>query len=508
MSRPLRSPIPRFVGSWTAALLLAGALASAGSRADDLAAKAEVAKEAMASGRYAAAASLYGEIVKALPNEAGMQMNLGLALSMAGRAKEAIPHLQTALKLSPDLLPAALFLGAGYLELAQPAKAVPPLQKFVAAQPDHQDARRMLADALLALERWGRAAEHYRVLTEQAPTDPKAWYGLERSYEGLSGDAYAALEQATPDSPYLALLVAQASVAQERDKSAFPLLREAIAKNTRPAEAHEALAQIYERAGHPDWAAVEHERAKAVPPPDCRTVTLECRFRAGRYQEVLEAARPLRTAESRYWTSRAADVLARQAFERLTALPPSPESALVNVEVLRGQRRYAQSTEALAKAAEAWPEDRRIRREQARLLSMNRQYAAARPLLEQLVKAEPESAEINLLLGEVLLGLKEPAKAIPHLEKAVLADPGVLRARSALGRACLDDAQASRAIPHLEAALPTDDDGSLHFQLARAYRETGQAEKATRALQAFQELRQAHEARLEGEKQEFEITPP
>ena len=492
-----------------AVLVCAGGSAHAAAPSEELAAKAQQAREAMAGGRFADAAAFYGEIVQALPNEAGMRMNLGMALSMAGRLHEAVPHLQTALKLKPDLLPASLFLGAAYAELGQPAKAVAPLQKFVAAQPDNRDARRMLADSLLSLERWDPAARHYRALTQQAPDDPKAWYGLERSYEGLSRRAFETMQQSTPDSPYVSLLVAQAMVAQERDKSAFPLLREAIAKKTRRAEAHEALAQIYERAGHADWAAVERGRAKAVPTPDCRTApSLECDFRAGRYQGLLDAARPLRTAESRYWTSRAADVLAREAFDRLAALPPSPEAALVHVEVLRAQRRYLQSKEELQKAASSWPDDTRIKREQATLAFIAREYAEARPLLEELLREEPGSAELNLLLGESCLELKEAAKAILPLEKAVAADPALLRARAVLGRAYVEDGQAARAVPHLEAALSTDEDGSLHFQLARAYREIGQAEDAARTLAAFQDLHKAYEARLESDKEEFAITPP
>ena len=489
-------------------LQLAAGQASAAPSADELAARAQQAKQAMATGRYGEAASLYGEIVRALPNEAGMRMNLGLALSMAGRAREAVPQLQAALKLKPDLLPASLFLGACYVELGQPAKATLPLETFLAAQPDHHDGRQMLADALLALERWGQAARHYRVLAQRAPDDAKAWYGLERSYEGVSREAFETLERTAPESPYLSLLVAQVAIAEERDKSAFPLLREAVARNVRPAEAHEALAGIYERAGHPDWASVEREKAKGVPQPDCRAASPECAFRAGRYQEALEAARPLRTAESRYWTSRAADALAREAFDRLTALPPSAEAALVNVEVLRAQRRYEQSKEALARATAAWPDDPRLRREQATLLFIARRYAEARPLLEELLKREPDSAEYNLLLGESWVETKEPATGIPNLEKAVAAEPKLLRAHAVLGRAYLEDGQAARAIAHLEAALPTDEDASIHFQLARAYRETGQAEKATAALQAFQEFRKAHESRLESEKQEFAITPP
>ena len=501
--------LPRFLapGVLTAFLLAAGRV-SAAPPPEDLAARAQQGKEAMAAGRFDEAATLYGAIVQALPNEPGMRMNLGMALSMAGQLQEAIPHLQTALKLKPDLLPAALFLGAAYTELGQPAKAVEPLQRFVAAQPDHREARQMLADALLTLGRWEPAACHYRALTQQVFDDPKAWYGLERSYEGLSRRAFETLQETAPGSPYLSLLVAEAMVARERDKSAFPLYREAIAKKTRPAEAHEALARIYERAGHPDWAGVERDKAKAIPPPDCRTASLECDFRAGRHQNVLDAARALGTAESRYWTSRAADVLAREAFDRLTALPPSPEAALVRVEVFRAQRRYAESKEELQKAVSAWPGDPRIRQELVSLLFIAREYAEARPLLEELLKQEPDSAELNLLLGEAWLESKQPAKAIPRLEKATEVDPKLVRARALLGRAYVEDGQAARAVPHLEAALPTDEDGGLHFQLARAYRETARPDAAARTLAAFQELRKAYEARLESDKEEFAITPP
>jgi predicted Zn-dependent protease len=489
-------------------LLMGVALAAASPQSDDLALKALRGKEAMAAGRFDEAASLYGAIVQALPNEAGMRLNLGMALSMAGRPREAVPQLQAALKRQPALLPASLFLGAAYTELGQPARAVEPLQSFVAAQPEHREARQMLADALLSLERYEPAGHHYRVLSEQDPQGPKAWYGLGKSYEGLSRRAFETLQTSAPGSHYLLLLVAQGMVAQERDKSAFLLLREAIAKKPGLAEAHEALAQIYERSGHPDWARLEREKAKALPPPDCRTASLECDFLAGRHQKVLEAVRPLRTAEGRYWTSRAAGELAREVFDRLEALAPSPEAALVRVDILRAQRRYLQSKEELQKAALAWPDDLRIRREQATLHFIAHEYREARPLLEELLKHEPDSAELNLLLGEAWLGSKEPAKAIPYLERSVGDDPKLLRARAVLGRAYIEAGQAERAIPHLEAALPSDEDGSLHFQLARAYRETGRADQATRTLEAFQEIRRANEARQQAEKEEFAITPP
>jgi len=501
--------LARFLaGGLLAALLGAGRPVSAVQPPEELAAKAQQGKAAMAAGRFDEAAALYRVIVKALPNEPGMLLNLGMALSMAGRPREAVPHLQTALKLQPDLLPASLFLGASYVELGRPAKAVESLQKFLSAQPEHAEARRMLAGAELALERYDAAARDYRLLSGEAPQDPRAWYGLGKSYEGLSQKAFETLQVSAPESPELLLLAAQGLVSQERDKSAFLLYREALAKKPGLAEAHEALARIYERSGHPDWAQVEHEKAKAFPATDCRTASLECEFRAGRYQKVLEAARPLRTAESRYWTSRAAGELARAAFTRLAQLPPSPEASLVRVHVLRAQRRYLESKEELQQAALAWPEDRRIRREQATLHFIAHEYAEARPPLEELLRHEPDSAELNLLLGESWLESKQPSKALSPLEKAVREDPKLLRARAALGRAYLEAGEATRAIPHLEAALPSDEDGSLNFQLARAYRETGQSDRATRTLETFQEIRRANEAREQSDKEEFAITPP
>ncbi|MCG6928473.1 MAG: tetratricopeptide repeat protein [Acidobacteria bacterium] len=489
-----------------AVLPLAGAVPSAAQPSADLAARAQRGQAAMNAGRFDEAARIYGELVQAVPGEAGLRLNLGMALSMAGRPREARPHLEAALESGrPELVPAALFLGSVYLELGQPARAVEPLETFLAAQPGNREARRMLADALLHLERHGEAARHYRRLTEQAPEDPGAWFGLGRSYEGLSQKAFEELGTLAPESPEILLLVAEALVAQERDKRAFQLYREALDKRPGLAEAHEALGEIYERGGHPDWAAAERAKVRSLPPPDCASARLECDFEAGRYVEVVAAARSLQTAEGRYWLSRAAGELARDAFSRLEGLGPSPEATLVEVQVLRSQRRYAESKEALQKAEEAWPGDLRIRQELAKLLFIGREYEAARPLLEELLSRQPDSPEAHLLLGELWVEQRKPEEAIPHLEKAAVAGPLQLRARAALGRAYVDAGQAEKAIPHLEAALPTDEDGSLRFQLARAYQATGQTDRAREMRQEFQEIQRSQERTQE---EDLVLTPP
>ena len=478
MCRKDTAPLVAFGCCLLAACFLASAAASASPSSDDLAAKAQRGKEAMAAGRFDEAASLYAEITQALPKEPGMLLNLGMALSMAGRPREAVPRLEAALRLRPDLLPAALFLGAAYLELGEPARAVEPLQKVVTGQPDNQEARRRLADALWTLERFEPAIQHYRALSEQAPQDPRAWYGLGHGYEGVAQNALGRLQRSAPESELVLLLVAQTMADEGRDDSAFRLYREALAKRPGLAEAHEALARIYERTGHPDWAAVLREQMRGIAPPDCRSLTLECDFRAGRYPSVLASAQTLRTAEGLYWQARAARELAGEAID------------------------------ALKKAAETWPEDSRIGRELATMLVRTGDAEGARPILEGLLKREPDSAELALLLGETWLKLQQPAKAVPLLEGAVRRDPKLLPAQAALGRAYAEAGDMARAIPALRAALETDRDGSLHYQLARAYRATGRPELASQALAQFQEIRKSAEAEAQSVREEFRITPP
>jgi tetratricopeptide (TPR) repeat protein len=494
----------------TAWLLAGGAVSARPSTVDDLAAKAQKGREAMAAGRFDEAAALYAEITRALPKEPGMLLNLGMALSMAGRPREAVPRLEAALRLRPDLLPASLFLGAAYLELGEPARAVEPLQKVVTGQPENQEARRRLADALWTLERFEPAIQHYRALSEQAPQDPRAWYGLGHGYEGLAQNALGRLQRSAPESELVLLLVAQTMADEGRDDSAFRLYREALAKRPGLAEAHEAIARIYERTGHADWAAVEREQARGIPSPDCRSPTLECDFRAGRYPSVLASAQALGTAQGLYWQSRAARELAGDAFGHLDQLPPSPEATLRRVEALRSRKRTlaGEAIDALKKAAETWPEDSRIGRELATMLLRTGDAERARPILEGLLKREPDSAELALLLGEAWLKLQQPAKAVALLEGTLRRDPKLLPAQAALGRAYAEVGDMANAIPALQAALETDQDGSLHYQLARAYRATGRSELASQALAQFQEIRKSAEAQSQSLREEFRITPP
>src|SRR6266567_9045625 len=68
-------------------------------QSDSLNLKSQQAKELMAQGNFVQAISVYRELNQAVPNNPGLKLNLGMALHMAGRKREAIPVLEEAIKL-------------------------------------------------------------------------------------------------------------------------------------------------------------------------------------------------------------------------------------------------------------------------------------------------------------------------------------------------------------------------------------------------------------------------
>ena len=67
--------------------------------------------------------------------------------------------------------------------------------------------------------------------------------------------------------------------------------------------------------------------------------------------------------------------------------------------------------------------------------------------------------------------------------------PDLLPARAALGQALLQTGKAEEAIPLLEGAISADQDGSVHFQLFRAYQLTHRETEARQALADYQRFR-------------------
>jgi len=482
--------------------------ASGYSQSDDLAEKSRRAKEFMAEGKFADAVPVYRELNTAVPNNPGLMLNLGMALHMAGEERKSITPLESAVKLDPNLAAAWLFLGAARLQLGQTAAAVDALKTLLRLQPEHGDALQMLATALLSLGRLAEATEQYRKLTELTPESSPAWYGLGRSYESLSVRAFDDLQKATPESAYWLALIAETRLREQQLSSAFYLYRAALEKMPGMRGLHAQVAEVYRRSGHADWASVEEEKERQLPEPDCRTQTLECQFRDRQFLALLASAKGKATPEAYFWRSRAYNELALQAFTRLGQLPPSTEQHELKAHIFTGQKKYAEAVQEWRDAMKLSPTDKQIQKQLSITLKLSQDYAAALPLFQSLLTAQPASAELNYLTGETLLDLQRAEEAIPLLSRATNQDPMLIPARKALARAYLAAGRPGDAVPHLKAALASDENGSLHYQLARAYQATGQASLAKGMLEEYQKRQRSAAAASATAQREVEITPP
>lgn len=245
-----------------------------------------------------------------------------------------------------------------------------------------------------------------------------------------------------------------------------------------------------------------------MPPPNCAHEELACDFQSGKYHELIAAAERETTPESCFWLTHAYNRLARDAYARLAELPSSAPAEELIAKIESKRRQYVEAAKHWQVALQFSPADAHIKEQLAISLLGMADLVRARELFQELLESQPESSELNYYLGDILLKSQKPAEALPFLHKAVDHDPGLLPAHASLARTYLALGQADKAIPHLKAALSVDEDGSLHYELGRAYQAHGQLALAQQVLKQYQEIHSKQEAEKQSLNQEMQITAP
>ena len=103
------------------------------------------AARALASGDYAAAERGFQAVLRKEPRNVAALGNLGVIYSRTSRADQAITVYRRALQLSPDDQALLVNLGLLYLKQEAHARALPYFAKAVAIDPQHLQARQLLA---------------------------------------------------------------------------------------------------------------------------------------------------------------------------------------------------------------------------------------------------------------------------------------------------------------------------------------------------------------------------
>ena len=234
----------------------------------------------------------------------------------------------------------------------------------------------MLAAALLDAGRFDQAAAHYR---EARQCRSKRRARLVRPRHELPGPRRQRVRPAAEGrirhrrtcrrwSPIRACR-------RRQYRSAFFFYNEALKQLPNLHGIHAALADVYRKTGHPDWAAAEDAKEAALPAADCKAHPAECEFVAGHDVAADDAsARRAPSPRALYWQAKAANELALQAFFRLGQLPPSVELHQLKAEIARGQGQHLESVQEWRAALALSPGNPRIERELAVSLFMAADY--------------------------------------------------------------------------------------------------------------------------------------
>ena len=322
-----------------------------------------------------------------------------------------------------------------------------------------------------------------------AQNDPKTWYDSARHYSELSVQAFQQLLKTAPESGYVLSLLGEVKAKERQYTAALYAYNEAAKRAPRLRGMHTAVASIYVALNKPEDAAAAEAAEQKLGTPDCAVEKLQCDFAAGRFENVVKTAKLKRNAEGLYWLSRAYNELAIQALAELGHLPDSPELHQVKAQILRDRSQFRESAEEWRAVLKASPNDLNARHELATALFLSQDYKNALPELQQFLNAEPDSANLSFFVGDSLLQTEQVEQAVPYLEKALTLDPKLLPAHASIGLCYSRLGEPRKAIPHLKAALDIDSDGSLHYQLARAYQATGQPALAKVMMDKHERLR-------------------
>ena len=158
-------------------------------------------------------------------------------------------------------------------------------------------------------------------------------------------------------------------------------------------------------------------------------------------------------------------------------------------DVFRQKRRWDEAEAEYRKAVALDPMSRNARLSLAITLFSELKTDEAFNLNESLLTEDAADPEANLLAGEILVQRNQFPQAEPYLLKCANLKPELVPGYHALlGRVYAETDRVQAAIAEYKLGLSTDEDGSIHYQLARLYQKSGNKAAAEEAFKESKRL--------------------
>lgn len=222
-----------------------------------------------------------------------------------------------------------------------------------------------------------------------------------------------------------------------------------------------------------------------------------CSYWTGDYDLSSKASAQLlakapHSVEGLYWSIKANERLAFKSLEQFEQLEPnSATNHILFGDMLRQRRQYSDAEAEYRKALDLSPKNH------AALLGLASAYygdsdtAKVLETTQEALTLSPDDPELNLLMAEGLISGYKFTDAEPFLKKSLTVKPQMLpHVHALLGDVYAKTGRPQEAIEQLKMGLESDDDGHIHYLLARLYRDSGDTKDANAALEQMKTIRQ------------------
>jgi len=221
-----------------------------------------------------------------------------------------------------------------------------------------------------------------------------------------------------------------------------------------------------------------------------------CSFYAGDFVTTSKAAErqkanPRTQVQGLYWETKADQKLAVASLTRAGEIDPdSPRMHVLAGDVFREKRRWGEAEGEYRKALAIDATSRGARLNLAIVLFTELKTDEALAITKSLLSEVPEDPEANLLAGEILVQGHKFDEAEAYLSNCNGLDPSLMpRLHVLLGQVYAATDRVSAAISEYKMGLASDEDGSIHYQLARLYEKSGDKAAAEEEIRMSQQLR-------------------
>lgn len=412
------------------------------------------------------------------PNRPGLHVRLGEVFLHAGRFDQAAQEFEQELRISPNDLRAMVRRGE---------------VKLIQGEID------------AALEDWTRAVAIDRPRTDRVLGIHETGFG-ESAIEQLPDSLRQRIQSAAPQlrarhdavtNLALAFLAVQTGSSVPEDAEPAPFTKGAVGQVCVERDVLKAL-------NTGQYSSVSACLLRVLTPAssrDFRIQVAQALFELGEYESALKALSGLSDQHSPpafYWRARCFEKLATQAYLRLYQVDPNS----YRVHELTGDLEAAKANDGKAieeyrTAVAMKPSVANLHYSLGHLLWKDLKTDEARKELNAELELNPRHAGALHDLGGTYLLEHQPEKALVYLNRAVEAEPGDPDIHRDLGTAYAELHDYVKAEAEFKAAIAGDQDGSVHYKLARVYQAEGKKESAAREFELSTSLNRESHAKLE-----------